>query len=364
MRNLWKNLYHGLSILGIILLLTAPAFAAELQFSDVPPDAPYFDAVEYMAERGITVGTGENCYSPDAPITVRQWAVMLCRAFDRADALHDTGNFGSACLTEAYRSGWINENAVLEPDTRMCRGALYESAFDAVGLPVYDYALYPGGAVLSTYDNCLRIGAELGLCPEGISGAEIVTRGEVAVLLHAILTQDFQVAEPPVLTAFPIENREGVNMNDYLLELQSVPEPILQAFQRKGWTYTVDYQYLAELGRQLDLSCIGAADYSQKRIYVSEASSTRHEFGHFLDYALGSPSKSQSFYEDEGQAASAFLRDYALTNCREYFADYFVYWLKHHDNEAKAAQMRLLTPKTCEYFTTLAENGWGIPAEQ
>lgn len=116
----------------------------------------------------------------------------------------------------------------------MCRRALYESAFDAVGLPVYNYALYPGGMVLTAYDNCLRIGRELGLCPEDAETMEIVTRGEVAVLLHALLTQDLQIHEPPMLTEFPIQNNENVNMNDYLLALQSVPEPILQAFQEQG----------------------------------------------------------------------------------------------------------------------------------
>lgn len=359
----WEKVSLFVLTLIMSFQLAVPVFAVDSRFSDVPPESPWYDAVEYIAERGLTNGTGNNCYSPDAPITVRQWVVMLCRAFDRTDALNDTEDFGSACLTEAYRSGWISETAVLEPDTRICRGALYESAFDAMGLPVYDYALYPGGTVLTTYDNCLRIGAELGLCPEDAETTEIVTRGEVAVLLYALLSQDLQIYEPPMLTAFPIENREDVSMNDYLLELQSVPEPILQAFQREGWTYTVDFQYLAELSQKLEMTCIGAASYAQKCIYVSEASSTRHEFGHFLDYALGSPSKTEGFYEAESAETTAFLRDYARTNCREYFADYFVYWLKHHDNEAKAAQMQQFTPRTYEYFTTLSENGWGLLTE-
>ena len=32
--------------------------------------------------------------------------------------------------------------AASEADTRMRRGALYQSAFAVIGLPVYDYALY------------------------------------------------------------------------------------------------------------------------------------------------------------------------------------------------------------------------------
>lgn len=358
MRKIFKCLSPFLLAICLSALTTVPALAAEQRFADIPTDAPYFEAVEYMAERGITVGTGGNSFSPEVPITVRQWAVMLCRAFDRTDALNDTGDFGSNGLTEAYRSGWFSETAVLEPDTQMCRGALYESAYAAIGLPVYDYALYPGRTILSTYDNCLRIGMELSLCPEDTKPTEIVTRGEAAMLLHALLTQEYQIAEPPMLTEFPIQNNEDVNMNDYLLALQSVPEPILQAFQEQGWTYVVDFEYLAELSQQLDMNCIGATSYTEKRIYIAEASSTLHEFGHFLDYALGRPSQSEGLYEAESAATTAFLRGYAWTNCREYFADCFTYWLNNHENAAKMELFQKSAPGSFGYFDRLAADGW------
>ena len=361
MKAFCRNLFPGVLALLLAFTLIVPASAAEYSFSDVPADSPWYESVAYIAERGITIGTGEGRYSPDAPITTRQWAVMLCRAYERTDVLAgDSGNFGSACLAEAYRCGWLSMEAVTNPDTQMCRGALYQSAFAAIGLPVYDYILYPDGEALTDYENCLRIGAELGLCPEGTEPLEIVTRGEVAALLHAVLTQEYHVDEPPVLSEFPIQNNAGVNMNDFLLALQEVPAPVLQKFKDKGWTYTVDFDYMAALSRKLGMSCIGAADYGAKRIYVSEASATLHEFGHFIDGYLGFPSEHQSLFKDESQAASAFLRDYALTNCYEYYADYFVYWLRHHDNEEKAAQMQQLSPATFSHFNRLAESGWTL----
>lgn len=360
MRTLCKKLFPGMVFLMMVLLLTIPAFAAELEFRDVPADSPWNESVMYLAEHGITAGTGEGRYSPDAPITVRQWAVMLCRAYDKSEALASEGEFGVDCLAEAYNSGWLSMEALTDPDTRMCRGSLFQSTFSVAGLPVYDYILYPDGETLSTYENCLRIGTELGLCPEDAEPLEIVTRGEAAALLHAILTQEFSVDEPPMLTELPIQNDEGVNMNDYLLELRRVPEPILQQFQDKRWVYTVNFQYLADLSERYDMTCIGAASYTQKRIYVSEASATLHEFGHFLDSALGFPSKTTYLYADEAQATTAFLRDYARTNCREYFADYFAYWMKSHKTEAKVVQMQLLTPRTYEYFTALAKNNWDV----
>ena len=52
--------------------------------------------------------------------------------------------------------------------------------------------------------------------------------------------------------------------------------------------------------------------------------------------------------------------EYALTNSREYFAEYFAYYLTHSDHEEKVEQMRQLTPETFAYFSALSEAGWNI----
>lgn len=210
--------------------------------------------------------------------------------------------------------------------------------------------------MLSIYDNYLRVGAELGLCPAGAEPLELVTCGESAALLDALLSRDLQIQEPPMLDELTIQNDEGVNMNSYLLELRCVPKPVLQVFEDRGWTYAVNFQYLSDLSRKNGISCTGATDYSAKHIYVGEARSTLHEFGHFLDYTLGFPSEHTTLYEDEARSA-VFLRDYALTGCREYFAEYFAYYLKHHDNSEKMEQ---LTPETFAFFSALAANNWVI----
>ena len=62
----------------LALSLTVPALAASGAFQDVPETADCYESVMYLAEHEITQGTGNGCFSPDAPVTVRQWAVMLC----------------------------------------------------------------------------------------------------------------------------------------------------------------------------------------------------------------------------------------------------------------------------------------------
>ena len=78
---------------------------------------------------------------------------MLCRAFDKHTSETEEGVFGQAQVMAAYQEGWLSMNAMLMPDLTMCRGYLYESAFRAASIPVYDYALYPDGQVMISTEN-------------------------------------------------------------------------------------------------------------------------------------------------------------------------------------------------------------------
>ena len=80
------------------------------------------------------------------------------------------------------------------------------------------------------------------------------------------------------------EERAGMTVND-----------LLERFRAEGWTFVVDTRHLAELGRKYRVSCTGATEPGEKRIYVASPSAVLHEFGHFLDYVLDYPSKSEGF---------------------------------------------------------------------
>ena len=341
--------------LVLAVILSTAASAACTGFDDVPETADCFESVMYLAEHEITQGTGNGCFSPDAPVTVRQWAVMLCRAYEVKVEGSSWGDLSQSAVEQSYRRGWLNETALSAPRSPMCRSVLVESAFAAADVPVYDSTLYKGGASLSTADNILRVGRELGLCSDDADTNALVTRGDAAIILHVVLTQSFRIEEPPVPVA--LVNAAGVNINDYLLALRQVPEPVLAAFNAAGWTYRIDFDYISELSKQLNMSCIGATNYSQKTIYLSEASATLHEFGHFLDWTLGIPAEHEQLYLAEAQNSG--LRDYAKTNAREYFADCFDYWIAYSGNEKRMETFRNAAPQTWAYMKKLATNNWG-----
>ena len=181
-----------------------------------------------------------------------------------------------------------------------------------------------------------------------------MTRGDAAIILHVVLTQSFRIEEPPVPVT--LVNAAGVNVNDFLLELRKLPEQVLDAFNAADWTYRIDFDYISELSNRLNMSCIGATNYSRKTIYISEASATLHEFGHFLDWMLGFPAEHEQLYLAEAQNSG--LRNYAKTNAREYFADCFDYWIAYSGSEKRMETFRNAAPQTWAYFEALEKNNW------
>lgn len=342
-------------------LLTSSALAADIHspFVDIPPGSPYEESVTYLFEQGVTSGTGENQYSPQRPISIQEWAVLLSRALGEDDL---TGippeTQSSACIQQCYHRGWLDITAVSAPDTPVCRGELLRSAFRAFGIPVYDASLYSDDTHQTAWENAVRVGQELGLCPNGSDPQHIMTRGDAALLLFALMNQSFEVAPPPLLEELSIHASTDVDLNDYLLEIDQIPAPILDAFDDTGWEYHIDSAYLQDYSAEHDLSCIGLTYYSTKRIYVGPASPTLHEFGHFLDWALGFPPVQEQLYQAEAQQSVRVLRDYSATNSHEYFADFFAYWIR---NSGRAKQMELLkeaAPETYAYFAELEAQGW------
>ena len=340
--------------LVLAVTLSTAASAACTGFDDVPETADCYESVMYLAEHEIAAGTGNDCFSPEQLITVEQWAVMLCRAYGVETKGNSWSELSQSAVEQSYRNGWLNETALSAPNIQLCRGSLLKSAFAAAKIPVYDSVLYAGGVSLPDHENCIRIGKKLQLCGEEDDANEIVTRRDAAMLLHAILTRAFTVEAPPAPVA--LVNTAGVNINDYLLALRQVPEPVIATFNAAGWTYRIDFDYISGLSKKLNMSCIGATDYSQKTIYISEASATLHEFGHFLDWMLGFPAEHEQLFRAE--AAAAPLRNYAKTNAREYFADCFAYWVKYAGNTNAISLLQECAPLTFRYMEEVTILQW------
>ena len=118
--------------------------------------------------------------------------------------------------------------------SRLCRYAIYESGFAAFDIAFYSSQLYPDKEALSPQDNVLLAAKSFGLCKDTCAGTDIITRGEAADLLYALLTREFTVALPPILERLPLNNKEGVHLNSYLLELQKSRSRSVRYLQKRA----------------------------------------------------------------------------------------------------------------------------------
>lgn len=116
-----------------------------VRFTDVPDGAYYADAVRWAVENGITSGTGENTFSPDAPCTRAQMVTFLWRANGSPEP-KDSGNRFSDVSAGAYYYKavlWAVENGIttgtgattFSPDATVTRGQTVTFLHRAAGSP-------------------------------------------------------------------------------------------------------------------------------------------------------------------------------------------------------------------------------------
>ena len=66
--------------LSLCLGLPLPALAFASPFTDVQETSPYYDAILWAAETGVTNGTGTDVFSPESSCTRAQIVTFLYRA--------------------------------------------------------------------------------------------------------------------------------------------------------------------------------------------------------------------------------------------------------------------------------------------
>ena len=349
------------SVILSVLLFTASltssalAYASDNRFTDVDSSSQFSECISYLADKGIMSGTAVGKFSPDSYITVKQFAVAMCRAYGIETAGNTWEEVSRDALMKAYENGWVSSSVFDNDNMNLCRESALESTLIAAKVPVYSSALYDNQDTACSSD-IMRTAANLGLCSSTASPSDLVTRGEAGYFIYKTLTEKYTVdaPKPPV----NMVNSANVNANDYLLKLKGLPEEVIKDFNEQGWTFKIDFDYPAQLGMERGLSCIGVTSYSKKAIFVSDASAIWHEFGHYVEGRLTFPAKHTELFIREAQ--NSILRDYAKSNSNEYFADCFEYYLKNKDNAKNIDLFKSKAPMTYQYLQELEACGWGL----
>lgn len=179
-------------------------------FSDVLPGAWYYDAVTFIAEKGITSGTGNGKFSPEAALTRGQFIVMLTRAYgiepdaSPADNFADAGNtYYTNYLAAAKRLGIANGigNNLFAPDREITRQEMFTLLYNALlaidelpegnaGKKLSDFSDASG--IASWAKDAMRLLVETGTVAGSggkLSPTDCTTRAEMARVLYNLLTR-------------------------------------------------------------------------------------------------------------------------------------------------------------------------------
>ena len=95
-----------LLVIGLIVsLLTGMVGAADAaDFTDISPYAWYYDSVQYAVEHGIVYGTSDTAFSPNRNITRAQFITLLYRAFGQGEVVSPSREFSDVPADSYYRN--------------------------------------------------------------------------------------------------------------------------------------------------------------------------------------------------------------------------------------------------------------------
>lgn len=183
----------------------------ELSFSDVGPDDWYYDAVKFIVGRNITKGTGNDKFSPKAPLNRAEFIVMLMRSYGLEPDEASTNNFADAgnsyytnYLAAAKRLGiakGVGQNK-FAPEAEISREAMFTLLYNALKeldkLPKSDSEKtledFGDGAEVSDWAKEAVTEMVKNGTVAGVNGklhpAEGSTRAEMAQLLYKLLSSN------------------------------------------------------------------------------------------------------------------------------------------------------------------------------
>ena len=149
-----------------------------LDFADVPTDAYYYEAVKWAAKKGITGGIGNGLFGPNQPCTRAQIVTFLWRAAGSPEP-KAMSSFADVSMDAYYAKAvaWAVENGIttgtgdgkFSPDATCTRAQSVTFLFRAIGKLVDSKAEFSDVLTDSYYANAVAWAVENGVT-NGIGG--------------------------------------------------------------------------------------------------------------------------------------------------------------------------------------------------
>lgn len=299
-------------------------------FKDVPNDAPYVHAVQYLYEAGISCGTSTETFSPGQAVSLAEMATMLCRAY-----------------YPAMQMTMDQAAALLAPGTPRDSQVSWESAISMLSICCDEQI---DVAALSHAADALALPG----FPSDLAAA--MTRSDTAILLHLVNSAELQDRLNISVEADYLET-----VPHYMSLADQLPMQIQERFQNEGWSTTIGNDRTTAWGLEHGSTIGGLTVYTDKSLFISHRTCFFHEYGHFLFFDLGRPEDSfKQLFLEESNNLKEILGDHAMTSCRECFAEFFEHYLDGKKSPEDMAKLKAAAPKTWSYFADLEANNWWL----
>ena len=167
-----------------------------LDFADVPTDAYYYEAVKWAAKKGITGGIGNGLFGPNQPCTRAQIVTFLWRAAGSPEP-KAMSSFADVSMDAYYAKAvaWAVENGIttgtgdgkFSPDATCTRAQSVTFLFRAIGKLVDSKAEFSDVLADSYYANAVNWAVENGVTNgigDGLFGPDnSCTRAQIVTFL-------------------------------------------------------------------------------------------------------------------------------------------------------------------------------------
>ena len=168
-----------------------------LDFADVPTDAYYYEAVKWAAKKGITGGIGNGLFGPNQPCTRAQIVTFLWRAAGSPEP-KTMSSFADVSMDAYYAKAvaWAVENGIttgtgdgkFSPDATCTRAQSVTFLFRAIGKLVDSKAEFSDVLADSYYANAVAWAVENGVTNgigDGLFGPDnSCTRAQIVTFLY------------------------------------------------------------------------------------------------------------------------------------------------------------------------------------
>lgn len=188
----------ALSIMLAVTMFSTTAFAASINFNDVPTNHWAHASISKMADKGIVAGVGDGRYSPEGTVTNAAFITMISRQFYQTK---DGGDVWYAPHIQAAQSAGILNGTMIGMDNGLANNTInrYDMAqimYNVMGSPAATgdtSKISDWGSVPASYRNavsvCYSMGLLTGVDQSGtFHGDGVMTRAQAATVMDRLIT--------------------------------------------------------------------------------------------------------------------------------------------------------------------------------